>query len=1052
MSIHAPLAATPVRPTNSTARRGTGPRGIAATPAVVHAGINDTSRPLPSSVRSLLEHRFGASLSDVRIHDGAIAADSARKTGAQAFTVGNDIVFGAGYFDPHSRDGLDLIAHEVAHSLQQRGPGAATTPQLRALSVARSSALEREADAAAREAVHGGGPRGSAGALLRTKAGGPTLSRRKMEWAKVDGDAVSTDGGEVSQWENETPQFAWFLVPTLRIPKEKGPVLPQYQRAAQADGGSALTTQIAFAGSQVSTALKAWRPGTSGLNRRWLEKVGWNAKDANTKWNESGGKAGSGFPESNPGVAAGTCDIDHIVELQLGGSNTLSNLTPLDSKDNQESGRRIWATVSGIARKLRPKVPGQGNVVIGLVFNDVIQDSVVPPTGCKGPGAADCTCVDVDFCAMQKKKSGVNGALEPYPVFTGVQDATFKVPPGDSEVSLEDDENAYSADLVAGMVLETLNRPPDQHFINGFVECEGHQKRHSKTKVPIKLPEDKAKIKLNVINKDGKRRLKLNGDAHPSIPFHYPYLSDGTLRLSFDDANGLSGTGTLQPSLPLLRNTKLDVELADGHFKGVLAPAQAKNLRLPGGFIVTEPALTVELGPDIRADGSFNFHWGKLITGKMTAEATPNDLKLIGTVNAAIPGLEQAKGEVLYSHGQLSGQLTVAAEQLASLPGAPKGTLVVDFDHNGVRPSGLVEVALPGGGGKLQLTVKSAKNSYGFIATASKTFSIKGLKDVALAVVYDGEHLGGVTTTGVDYKGFDGSVTVKYWDGHWSGGARVDVHVNKVTGWIEVKIDEDGALFGAGHASVPLTKDLTAGLGIEKPKHGPIRVTGDLELPPKILVFLPRFFQRTLFDRSFNIPVWGPLVLEVGPHLGFRASVGPGMILNPKVQAGFNPFEQDSDFEFTAAATFNVPTFVGFDAGMRIGLGVDVGVGAATGGLDFTGSVGLNGDPNSIAFTMHYAKGVYDAKLDATINQEIIATLDISGYVRATALGAEIYEHHWKLLNEEWRTGWKLFIFLPLEYHSDRPFMLPDADQIKVEFPSLSLDDLAGNVKSKLGL
>src|SRR6185503_18155652 len=129
-----------------------------------------------------------------------------------------------------------------------------------------------------------------------------------------------------------------------------------------------------------------------------------------------------------------------------------------------------------------------------------------------------------------------------------------------------------------------------------------------------------------------------------------------------------------------------------GHFKGVLQPAEAKKLRLPGGFTITEPGLVVELGPDLRADGGFNFHWGKLLTGTMAAAATPSDLKLTGTVNAAIPKLEQAKGEVSYSHGQLTGKLAIATEQLANLPGKPQGTLQVDLDQRGVRPSGDLSV------------------------------------------------------------------------------------------------------------------------------------------------------------------------------------------------------------------------------------------------------------------------------------------------------------------------------------------------------------------------
>jgi hypothetical protein len=66
-----------------------------------------------------MEPRFGHDFSKLRVHTDAKAAESAQAIGAAAYTVGNDIVFGASRFNPHSSDGRQLIAHELTHVVQQ---------------------------------------------------------------------------------------------------------------------------------------------------------------------------------------------------------------------------------------------------------------------------------------------------------------------------------------------------------------------------------------------------------------------------------------------------------------------------------------------------------------------------------------------------------------------------------------------------------------------------------------------------------------------------------------------------------------------------------------------------------------------------------------------------------------------------------------------------------------------------------------------------------------------------------------------------------------------
>jgi outer membrane protein OmpA-like peptidoglycan-associated protein len=77
-------------------------------------------RPLEVPTREFFEQRMNADFSGVRVHADDQAARSSRSLGARAFTVGGDIWFGAGEYAPQSGTGKRLLAHELAHTLQQR--------------------------------------------------------------------------------------------------------------------------------------------------------------------------------------------------------------------------------------------------------------------------------------------------------------------------------------------------------------------------------------------------------------------------------------------------------------------------------------------------------------------------------------------------------------------------------------------------------------------------------------------------------------------------------------------------------------------------------------------------------------------------------------------------------------------------------------------------------------------------------------------------------------------------------------------------------------------
>jgi hypothetical protein len=90
--------------------------------ASINSILNEAGKPLDKPTRDYMEPRFGYDFSNVRIHsDGEKVEGSAGSLNALAYTVGNDIVFGMGQYNPNTFHGKKLLAHELTHVIQQRG-------------------------------------------------------------------------------------------------------------------------------------------------------------------------------------------------------------------------------------------------------------------------------------------------------------------------------------------------------------------------------------------------------------------------------------------------------------------------------------------------------------------------------------------------------------------------------------------------------------------------------------------------------------------------------------------------------------------------------------------------------------------------------------------------------------------------------------------------------------------------------------------------------------------------------------------------------------------
>ncbi|WP_373305550.1 eCIS core domain-containing protein [Streptomyces inusitatus] len=161
--------------------------------------------PLDAGVRADLEGRMGADFSDVRVHTGTAAHESAKGVGAHAYTVGNNVVFQRDAYDPSSPQGRTTLAHELTHVIQQRnGPvdGSEAPGGIRVSDP--SDRFEREAVANADRVL-------SAPATAPPAAAGPSVQRAATEDeeerpADVQGSFVQRTASEGAEEEESPPE------------------------------------------------------------------------------------------------------------------------------------------------------------------------------------------------------------------------------------------------------------------------------------------------------------------------------------------------------------------------------------------------------------------------------------------------------------------------------------------------------------------------------------------------------------------------------------------------------------------------------------------------------------------------------------------------------------------------------------------------------------------------------------------------------------------------------------------------------------------------------
>jgi hypothetical protein len=351
-----------------------GPRddnGVAAdADQYVDRAASGSGAPLPADLRDRFESSLGADLSSVRIHDGRDSADAAKAVGAKAYTVGQDIHFGAGHYAPQTEAGQFLLAHEVAHTVQQAG---ATPSRQNKLEVSTpQDGAELEADRAAEAMVRGQQASIASGAgamsrkILRDEEDEemPELKSLQQHIAEDDrpkacdrqtgynaGDVYDPKTGEANTADpvvaNAKAQGA--LTELQRLSEEFSMAKPLYMSWIEA---AAATTTIAKASNINLATPDAYRPQ--------VEKMGAEMRSGSAKGNElqqfaaSQDKSAASMKAASAGIQAAVAKVTSVRAKLAKYHAELERLAATkELKEKQDELAKVQAEIKMVANLLK---------------------------------------------------------------------------------------------------------------------------------------------------------------------------------------------------------------------------------------------------------------------------------------------------------------------------------------------------------------------------------------------------------------------------------------------------------------------------------------------------------------------------------------------------------------------------------------------------------------------------------------------------------------------------------------------------------------------------
>lgn len=1046
-------------------RAAINPAPVHEVPPIVHEVLRSPGQPLDAETRAFMEPSFGRDFSGVRVHTDAKAAESSRAVDARAYAIGHNIAFDRGQYQPHTTEGAALLAHELAHTVQQAGLRRLPAKDKMNLSSG-GDASEREASAAADAVMHGFRP-----AIFARPS---MLSLSRAPWGKCPaGERVSAAPESV----NQKAELA-FVEYYESVAKNKAHVLSNRKRIEDF-----FPKPPAKHARMLRAMDEMFRSDKPGFIRRTetvpLEEAGEVAAPSveHTDEGELVGESTLGAiegreraalePESEP-------KRPDIADLE---TREIYDVTTIGQADNKVAkiadnyvaqlerlrayyhiGGKPWTAGHLLKRppayRLLYKGREQPAICFGLTDFTLRPGVVVYEAINFQPGATVATVTEPYEIAT---KAGKKATI----------DANFA--PSATDLLNTGANNLAAAGIIRGLALKTLKRgkTPAQDRITACVVSEGCIETGGKPPIPIAITSGKGEIELKI---DPKTHVISLARNYAGYKFKSKHLSEGTLtKIDIDADEGVRGAGKLKPSLSIFKGLEFGVEFSEDRYvitTGLEEEKLKKFLKPFPHVRLTKAQLEIQLYPEFLPKGTLEMELKagdrKILDASVIVKpGSTGGLYAEGTLNAYIPGVNRAEGKAIYDMGQWSAYAELQSTQM-NLPYVVGGTVKAGFNEKGPYGDGIVDLAIPGGH-TARVGLHYRHQMWFF--SGKGEFHIKriGTHVVLIIDYFDGKTLkGSGTVKGFNFKGLTGEITVHY-EGKvgaarpriWGDG-EFDIKKGRVTGHLSAHLLETGMFSGDGKVSYEIKPGLIASAGILIDEHEKVTLVGSLTFPPyKLFDQHPNPPKRIDLLPPFkkNIPVpflsFGPLGLqaEIGAGIFVSYGIGPGIIKDGFIKAQVDPLEDDPDPTFELGGRLSVPMFFRVTGYVSGGLVLDVLIAEAGGKLIVSASAELGGE-GGLSFWAKYSKGEFKAEVDVKLIVGLVLQLCVDAYAWAEA-GVWRFKvktsKTWNILNFPYQTGLQLGIKglkKPISYSSKTGFALPSFDDIDWVKPSLDAEDM----------
>ncbi|WP_214406929.1 eCIS core domain-containing protein [Pseudonocardia lacus] len=1068
-------------------------RGTPVVPEAVQEYL-DASRgggtPLPPATRETFETAYRRPLDDVRIHDDGAADAAARAIDALAFTRGADVYFRAGAYDPVTPAGKRLLAHELAHVVQQRpGVNRAPAPGLGAGVVRRkekSGSSDKEPKGTKERVERTSGPVGTIDITAPRKK---TLELDKLKVPEFKSEFFknSVKRGHKLQWRRGAE---------AREDKQRTLWLTNTDNLAAAKTSFGLRTEQLEPGSKEPFRLQS-HATTKASNYYYTGKTAdivaalvippWNREGQHRIW-----------------------EADHGHEWQVGGEDEIENLWLLPRKINDDSGKLIKKSLEDqidnfleAANKelIRPVKGGHRALKSGswtVTWKDVEEDNSI-----KLDNTDYWKREEIGKPFFMKGLDKLDAKSAPQLVGTSDKLAIYYNKAGGRVDPVKtQDKKKGTTDLKVGggttfAVTWTLKGPagepgpnnPDQPITGKVGHVVGDAIRTNKKGDVVQFL-SKA-LKMNILGMPGvewggfldiEALRELRAEKLAEASFASPVVFDD---LTFDLQQGLGARGRIpKPTLKLLERTAIFVTLSGGNV-GIEATITGDDLNLPGPLKVQGGALTLTATTGgLGVDGRIDFEIEKLAKGYLAAGAKAKagqaDFELDGALQFDTAMFTKAelglsykagkwgvRGELGIGPGKVTGiksasarvdvtdeTVTAAGEFETSLKGVDKGTLGFLYKpETGMEISGeiLLGQGIPGiRGGKLAATVKEGPEGWSLAGDVTAEPAVPGLTGTVKGTYADGA--------------FGVEADLAYERGLAKGTVKAGL-TNRTLGPDGLPtgpIDKSGALtaYGGGTVTLAITPWLQGTVGLRLTPKGEIEVTGRVELPDHFDVFEEKKVERKVLSIGIDLPIVG--VAVAGQRIGIFATIrggltasagfGPGQLRDVALAVTYNPDRPD-DTHVTGGGSFVVPARAGLRLQVDGGLGVGIPVVSATAGVSIYGEVGLEGAASAAAAIDWTPRTgiVLDARGEVFVEPKfrfgVDAFVDVTADLWITEI--ELYHRTWKLAAFEYGSNLRFGLAFPLHYESGKPFDV-SFDQIQWTYPQIDPSDLLGGLMKQL--